>query len=86
MGHLAQYCVIPITTRSDAHTEVTPRSLAANAFCYTDWDAFARFARHAVVPQLDQIHLRISCPPFIEKPILKSNESGMKVVHVYLSV
>jgi hypothetical protein len=26
---------------------------------------FARFARHAAVTSFDQIHLRLSCPPFI---------------------
>jgi len=30
-----------------------------------------RFARHAGVTSLDQIHLRISCPPFILREIPK---------------
>jgi len=45
-----------------------------------------RFASHAVVLQLDQIHLRLSCPPFQFSAKSKINVSGTKVLHVYLSV
>jgi len=54
-------------------TFVRPGRSGAQASCYTVYDACARFARHAVVPSFSsQIHLRISCPPFIFSVNLKS--------------
>jgi len=45
-----------------------------------------RFARHAVVSSfLGQIHLRISCPPFILREIQNKNE-GFATPDVCLSV
>jgi len=40
----------------------------------------------AVVLQLDQIHLRFSCPPFNSAPNLKLNVSGMENSDVCPSV
>ena len=44
----------------------TPRGLGnkKRGVCYNYPDALPRFARHAVVASFDQIHLRLSCPPF----------------------
>jgi hypothetical protein len=41
---------------------------------------------NAVVLQLDQIHLRFSCPPFSSAPNLKMHVSGVKTSDVCLSV
>ena len=46
---------------------------------------FLRFARHAVVTSLDQIHLRLSCPPFTCVKS-KNKYEGFAALDVCLSV
>lgn len=55
--------------------------------CYNAFRTlFPRFARFAVVTGLDQIHLRLSCPPFSQRQSKKRNVSGRTALDVCQSV
>ena len=57
-----------ITTRPGTITPATRGAEIKNRICYTGFDAFSRFACCAVVPRLNQLYLRLSCPPFYSAP------------------
>ena len=72
--------------QASERTWVTVVTTAETYFVYTDIDAIVTVCSSRGGPSLDQIHLRLSCPPFISAPNLKSIVSGTNVLHVCLSV